>query len=52
MSHHARDCKLAVYNKNVDQIMTFKNLGANITNNRNLKEELQTRAAIFSDMTA
>jgi len=36
--------KLAVYNKSVDQIITFKHLGDDITSiNRNLKEEEQAQ---------
>jgi hypothetical protein len=30
--------KLAVYNKNVDHVMTFKYLETNITSNKNLEE--------------
>jgi hypothetical protein len=35
---------LAVYNKGVDQIVTSRYLPANITNDRNLEEEMQMRA--------
>jgi len=45
-----RRCKL-MYDKCVDQIMTFKYLTANITSNKNLKQELQvqtTKAAMMS----
>jgi N-acetylglucosamine kinase-like BadF-type ATPase len=44
-------CKLAVYNKSVDRVMTFKYPGANITNNGNLKEKVQaqtTKAAMIT----
>jgi len=34
-----------VYNKSVDQVMTFKHLGANIASNGDLKEEVQTTKA-------
>lgn len=36
-----RKCILAVYDKSVEQVMSFRYLGAHITSNRNLKEEVQ-----------
>ena len=36
-------CKLAIYNQTVNQVMSFKYLGANITSNRDLKEEVRTQ---------
>ncbi|XP_048522437.1 uncharacterized protein LOC125504463 [Dendroctonus ponderosae] len=43
ISKEPRRCKLAVYNQSVEQVMAFKYLGANITSNRNLKEEVRNQ---------
>ncbi|KAH1011016.1 hypothetical protein HUJ04_000458 [Dendroctonus ponderosae] len=51
ISKEPRRCKLAVYNQSVEQVMTFKYLGANITSNGNLKEEVRnqtSKAALIS----
>jgi hypothetical protein len=45
-------CKLAAYDKSVDQIMNFKHLGAGITSNGNLKEEVQVRTIKTAIMPA
>lgn len=43
ISKEPRRCKLAVYNKSVEQVMSFKYLGVNITSTRNLKQEAQNQ---------
>lgn len=41
ISKEPRRCKLAIYDRSVEQVMSFKYLGANITSNRNLKSEVK-----------
>lgn len=51
ISKEPRRWKLVVYNQSVDQVMRFKYLGVNITNDRNLREEVKdqtTKASIIS----
>ncbi|XP_043499674.1 uncharacterized protein LOC122522555 [Polistes fuscatus] len=51
ISKEPRRCKLAVYNKSVNQVMRFEYLGVIITSNRNLEEEVReqaTKASIIS----
>ncbi|XP_044760217.1 uncharacterized protein LOC123317675 [Coccinella septempunctata] len=51
VSREPRRCKLAIYDQSVEQLMSFKYLGANITSNRNLKNEVKaqtTRATLMS----
>lgn len=51
VSREPRRCKLAVYNRSVEQVMTFKYLGANITSNRNLKEEVKAQTTKASQIS-
>lgn len=51
ISKERRQCKLAVYNQSVNQVMRFRYLGINITSSRNIKEEVKdqtTKASIIS----
>lgn len=51
ISKEPRRCKLAIYNEPVEQVMSFKYLGVNITSSRNLQEEVKaqtTKAALIS----
>jgi len=41
ISRNPRKCKLAIYDQSVEQEMSFKYLVANITSNRNLKDEVK-----------
>jgi len=52
IARESKRCKLAVHNKSIDQVMTFKYLGANITSDRNLKGEVQAqtiKTTVMSD---
>ena len=51
ISKFPRRCKLAIYNQSVEQVMQFKYLGACITSDRDLKEEVKaqtTKASLIS----
>ena len=43
ISRESRRYKLAIYNKSVEQTMSFKYLVVNITSIRNVKKEVQTQ---------
>lgn len=51
ISKEPKRCKLAIYDRSVEQVMSFKYLGASITSARNLKEEVKaqtTKASVIS----
>lgn len=51
ISREPRRCKLAIYDQSVEQVMSFKYLGANITSNRDLRSEVKaqtTKASMIS----
>lgn len=51
ISKEPRRCKLAIYKQSIEQVMSFKYLGANITSTRNIKEEAKaqtTKASLIS----
>lgn len=43
MAKESRRCKLSIYNQSVENVISFKYLGTNITSARNLKEKAKTR---------
>ncbi|XP_056635926.1 uncharacterized protein LOC130444672 [Diorhabda sublineata] len=51
VSREPRRYKLAIYDQSVEHVMSFKYLGANITSNRNVKNEVKaqtTKASLIS----
>ncbi|XP_056641765.1 uncharacterized protein LOC130448413 [Diorhabda sublineata] len=48
IAREPRRCKLAIYDKSVEQVMSFKYLGVNITSKRNLKQEVKTQTTAAS----